>query len=63
MLTNPYPIYSHINYDNISSVFRVEELSLPPASSGFLLSLLFDPEDGGNRFLQNVRLSPNDTAL
>jgi hypothetical protein len=30
---------------------------------GFLLGLLSDPEDGGDMFLQNARLSPNYTAL
>jgi hypothetical protein len=37
--------------------------SMQPASAGFLLSLLFDPEDGGYMFLQNVVLYPNYTAL
>jgi hypothetical protein len=30
------------------------ELSLLPATAGFLLGSLFDPEDRGNMFLQNV---------
>jgi hypothetical protein len=38
-----------------------------PAEAGgklsFLFSLLFGPEDGGNAFLQNVGLCPNNTAL
>lgn len=32
-------------------------LSSLPASAGFFLGSLFDSEDGGNIFLQNVRLS------
>jgi hypothetical protein len=35
---------------------------LPPASVGFLLGLLFDQEDRGNMFLQNIRLSQNYNA-
>jgi hypothetical protein len=35
--------------------------SLPPVS-GFLLRLLFDPEEGRDIFLRNVELSPNYTA-
>jgi hypothetical protein len=34
-------------------------LTLPPASAGFLLGLLFDPEAGGNMFLLNVWFSQN----
>jgi hypothetical protein len=30
---------------------------LPPASAGFLLRLLFHPEDEGEKFLRNVWLS------
>jgi hypothetical protein len=33
------------------------------ASTDFLLGLSFDPNDGGDRFLRNVRLSPNYTAF
>jgi hypothetical protein len=36
---------------------------LPPASAGFLLGLLFDPEDGGDMFFQNVGLYQNYTVL
>jgi hypothetical protein len=39
------------------------ELSLLPASGGFFLVLLFDHEDGGDLFLQNVWLCPNHPAL
>jgi hypothetical protein len=30
---------------------------LPPASAGFLLTLIFYPEDGGDIFLRNIALS------
>jgi hypothetical protein len=42
---------------------RNAQLSLLPASAGFLLSLLFDSEDGSDMFLRNVGLSPDYTAL
>jgi hypothetical protein len=39
-------------------------LSLLPASACFLLDLFFDPEDGGEMFLQNIGwLSMDYTAL
>jgi hypothetical protein len=42
----------------------LQQLCLPPASSWFLVDLLFDPEDGGSTVLQNIseRL-PNHTVL
>jgi hypothetical protein len=33
------------------------------ASTDFGLEISFDPEDGGDIFLRNFRLSPNYTAL
>jgi hypothetical protein len=36
---------------------------VPVASVGFLLGLLFYPEDGGDIFFRKVALSPNYTAL
>jgi hypothetical protein len=39
------------------------EAGLSPASAGYLLGLLFDPEDVGDIFLRNVGLSPNYKAL
>jgi hypothetical protein len=38
------------------------KLSFLSASAGFLLCLLFDPEDVGDMFLQNIGLSPCYTA-
>jgi hypothetical protein len=36
---------------------RLKNLSFLPASAGFLLGLLFNPEDGCNMFFQNIRSS------
>jgi hypothetical protein len=44
-------------------VYIIFIFSLLPTSDGFLLSLLFSPEDLGNKFLQNVKASSNYTAL
>jgi hypothetical protein len=41
----------------------LSKLSLLPASAGFLFEVLFNPDDGGDPFLKNVRLSPNYVAL
>jgi hypothetical protein len=38
-------------------------LGVPPSSAYFLLSFLFDSEDGANWFLRNVGLSSNYTGL
>jgi hypothetical protein len=38
-----------------------ESFSLLASSAGFLLGLLFDPENGSNVFLRNVGVSPNHT--
>jgi hypothetical protein len=38
-------------------------LGWPPLSAGFLLYLLFDPEDGGDIFLRKLGLSPIYTVL
>jgi hypothetical protein len=37
--------------------------SLVPAYTDFVLGLLFDPKNGGDMFLKNVRLSPNCVVL
>jgi hypothetical protein len=42
-----------------STVFPI----VTPASAGFLLDLLSDPEDGSNMILKNVWLSPNYKEL
>jgi hypothetical protein len=39
------------------------KLNLPPASAGFIITLVFNPEDGGDMFLRNVGLSPNYTPF
>jgi hypothetical protein len=36
---------------------------LSPVSAGFLLGLLFDPEEGGDMFLRNIEISPTYTAV
>jgi hypothetical protein len=41
---------------NHQKLFLVE-LSLPPASAGFLVHLLFNPEDGGYTFLLKRRIA------
>jgi hypothetical protein len=47
----------------MASIFRIEELSLSLAPAGFLLGLLFDIGDEGDKFFRNVGLSPNHTLL
>jgi hypothetical protein len=55
--------------ENITSIFRVKEQAKHETSrsrrqaAGFLLGLLLKPEDGGDMFLQNVRLSPSCMEL
>jgi hypothetical protein len=41
----------------------LRQLAVQPASAGFMLVLLFDPEVAGDIFSRNVGLSPNYTAL
>jgi hypothetical protein len=46
------------------AAFRtLSSVSLPPASVAFLLDSLFHLEDVGSRFLRNVGVPPNYTAL
>jgi hypothetical protein len=40
-----------------------QAVSLPSASAGVLLNLLFDPEDGGDMILPDVGLFSNYRAL
>jgi hypothetical protein len=54
--------YLHLQGPKVSQA-RNERISLPPASFGYLLGLLFEPEAGGEIFLRNVEVSPNYTAL
>jgi hypothetical protein len=48
---------------HITSTCRLKEFHLSPASTSFLLGLLLHTEDGGSKFLQNVTLSLNYTAV
>jgi hypothetical protein len=58
-----YWIYaSHSSVYEVA-VLRISELSLLPASPGYLLGLFFASEDAGNIFLQNNGLPPNYTVL
>jgi hypothetical protein len=43
--------------------FQDLKLSLPTASIGFMLGLLFVTDDGGDMFLRNFEVSPNYTAV
>jgi hypothetical protein len=45
------------------TTFRTVAPCRPPASAGFFLGLLFDPEGGGGMFLRNAGLSTNYAAL
>jgi hypothetical protein len=49
----------NISPPSSGSTSKPSKLSLPPSSTGFLLGLLFDLEDGGDIFPLNVRLSLN----
>jgi hypothetical protein len=44
-------------------LFIVIAATLPTASAGFFLEVLFGPDDGADSFLRNVGLSPNYTGL
>jgi hypothetical protein len=52
--------------EHITSTFRVKETRSRVQGSlllaDFFLGLYSDPENGGNMFLENVRLFPNYTA-
>jgi hypothetical protein len=43
------------------SIFWV--VTLPPVSADFLIGLFYNPENGGEVFLRNIRVSPHYTAL
>jgi hypothetical protein len=45
------------------SVRNMDPLKLLLASAGYLLGLLFYPEDGSDMLLRNVGLPPNYTPL
>jgi hypothetical protein len=47
----------------LNHTWTVWTFGLPPASTGFWISLPFNPEDGGILFLQTFGVSPNYTAL
>jgi hypothetical protein len=50
--------------EHYASIFRVQSSACYLLYSGFLLGFFFDPEDGGDIFLQNVGgLSTGYTAL
>jgi hypothetical protein len=57
------PCISETAWRFIETYFLHLRCRLAPTSTGFLLGLLFYPEDGGDILLRNVGLSPNCMAL
>jgi hypothetical protein len=47
-------VSTDVSEEHIASMFWVEILLATCFHAGFLRSLFFDPEDGGDMFLRNV---------
>jgi hypothetical protein len=52
-----------MQYSSKNHIISIISPSFPPASAGFMLVLLFDPENWGGKLMQNFELSSNCTAL